>query len=48
MAKKTVDKKILFKAGNWTDHDTVLLCEILLDPINRSLEYSYNIVSSSS
>ena len=35
---------MLFKARNWTDHETVLLCEILVDPMNRLLQYPYNIV----
>ena len=31
------DKKIVLKARNWTDDETVILCEILADTMNRFL-----------
>ena len=38
MATKSVDKKTAFKARNWEDDETVLLCEILVNPINGFLQ----------
>lgn len=38
MVTKRVDEKNAVKVKNWTDNETGLLCEILMDPMNGFLK----------